>query len=107
MKLEMKSISNCLNFSDTMILYEKGKHIGIGNLEDVRDYLIETSDNAYVEDIVLLHGVLNQINLILENFYDEEYDGDLTKEYWILRKHLLAWLAEKNTKPESDVDKKQ
>ena len=38
--MEVKSISDCLNFIDNLILCGTEKHIGIGNLEDVRDYMI-------------------------------------------------------------------
>ena len=33
----MKSVSDCLNFFDSMILCSIEKDSGIGNLEDVRD----------------------------------------------------------------------
>ena len=35
--MEMKSVSDCLNFIDSMILCSIEKHVGIGNLEDIRD----------------------------------------------------------------------
>ena len=39
--MEMESVSECLNFIDGMILCSIEKHVGIGNLEVVRDYMIE------------------------------------------------------------------
>ena len=38
--MEMKSVSECLNFIDDMILSSVGKSVGIGNLEDIRNYMI-------------------------------------------------------------------
>ena len=35
----MKSIGDCLNFIDSMILCNVEKNVGIGNLEDVREYM--------------------------------------------------------------------
>ena len=37
--MEFKSISDCLNFIDNLILCNTSKYIGIGNLEDLRDEL--------------------------------------------------------------------
>ena len=38
--MEMKSVSECLNFIDDMILCSVEKSVGIGNLEDILDYMI-------------------------------------------------------------------
>ena len=38
--MEMKSVSDCLNFIDNMIICNIEKHVGIGNLENLREYLI-------------------------------------------------------------------
>ena len=37
----MRSVSDCLNFSDIMMLCSIKKHVGLENLEDVRDSMIE------------------------------------------------------------------
>ena len=42
--MEEKSISDCLYFIDNLILCGTEKYIGIGNLEDVRDYMIGMND---------------------------------------------------------------
>ena len=102
--MEMKSVSDCLSFIESVILSGVENHNGIGNLEVVRDYMIEMYNAKYIEDMVVMTGVLSQINLIIEKVYDFDDDSDLKRKYWILRKHILAWLEEKNTKPKVDVD---
>ena len=37
--MEMKSVSDCLNFIDGVILCSIEKTAGIGNLEDLRKYM--------------------------------------------------------------------
>ena len=86
--MEMKSVSDCLNFIDRVILCGVKNYNGIGTLE-VRDYMIEMYNDEYIEeDMVVMTGVLSQINLIIEKFYDIDDDSDLKREYWILRKHI-------------------
>ena len=43
--MEMKSVAYCLNFIDTVILSDLGKYVRIGNLEDVRDYVLNEYKN--------------------------------------------------------------
>ena len=38
--MEIKSVSDCSTFIDSMTLCSIERHAGIGNLEDVRDYRI-------------------------------------------------------------------
>ena len=38
--MEMKSVKDCLNFIDSMILCSIEKLVGVGDLEDLRDYVI-------------------------------------------------------------------
>ena len=64
-------------------------------------------NDKYIEDMVVMTGVISQINLIIEKFYDIDDDSYLKREHWILRKHILAWLEEKNTKPKVDVDNQE
>ena len=64
----MKSITECLNFIDNMILLGREKHIGIGNLEDIHDYIMGMNDYEDIEDKIAMSKVLSQINLIIENF---------------------------------------
>ena len=86
-----------------MILRGTEKHIGIGNLEDVRDYMIGMYDVKYIEEMVSLLAVLSQINLIIDRFYLDK-ESDIKQLYRDLRKRILAWLKENNTKTAVDND---
>ena len=66
--MEMKSSSDCLNFTHSTILCSIEKHVGIGNLEDVRDCMIEMYNKKYIEEMVAMLVIISQINLIMENF---------------------------------------
>ena len=101
MRLEINSISDCLTFIDHLILCEGEKHIGVGNLEDIRDYVIGLYDGKFIEDMVSMFAVLSQINLIIDKFYLDK-ESDIKKLYCELRKRILVWLKENNTKPEVD-----
>ena len=101
--MEVKSISDCLNFIDNLILCSTEKHIGIGNLEDVRDYMNGMYDSKYIEEMVSMLAVLSEINLIIDRFYLDK-KSDIKQLYRDLRKRILAWLKENNTKPEVDND---
>ena len=73
--MEMKSVSDCLNFVDSMIICNIEKHTGIGNLEDMRVYMIRMYNELYIEEMVALFSILSQTNLIIERFYlDNESD---------------------------------
>ena len=63
-----------------MILCGLKIYNGIGTPEVVREYMIEMCNDEYIEDMVLMPGVLSQINLIKENFYDIDDDSDLKRE---------------------------
>ena len=101
--MEFKSISDCFNFIDNLIICGIEKHIGIENLEDVRDYMIRMYDGKYIEEMVSMLAVLSQINLIIDRFYLDK-ESDIKQLYRDLRKRILAWLKEENTKPEVDND---
>ena len=101
--MELKSISDCLNFIDNWIICGTEEHIGIGNLEDVRDYMIGMYDGKYIEKMVSMLAVLSQINLIIDRFYLDK-ESDNKQLYRDLRKRILAWLKENNTKPKIDND---
>ena len=79
------------------------KHIGIGNLEDVRHYMIRMYDGKYIEEMVSMLAILSQINLIIDRFYLDK-ESDIKQLFCDLRKRILAWLKENNTKPEIDND---
>ena len=98
-----KSVCDCLNFIDSMILCKIEKQAGVGNLEDVRDYMITIYNDKYIEDMVSMLGVFFQINLIMDRFYLDN-ESDIKKQYTTLRKRILAWLQERNTILEVDND---
>ena len=97
--METKSVNGYLNFFDRMILRSIDKHEGLEFLEDLRYYIIWKSNNKYDEEMGNVLCILSQINLITEKIY-------LIKEcafdplYHDLRKHILTWLKENNTKLE-------
>ena len=103
--MEVKSIWDCLNFVDSMILSMSNieKHIGIGNLEDVRDYIIGMYNGENFIEMVSMSAVLSQVNLIIDRFYFDK-GSDIKEQYSTLRKRILAWLREINAKPEDDND---
>ena len=99
----MKSFRDCLNHIDSMIKFDHGRFIGIGNLEEIRDYMLKTYSNEYIEHIVVMNNLLSQINLMIEKFYIDD-NLNVKKEYSILRQHILAWLREKYAKLEVNDD---
>ena len=44
----MKLVCDCLNFIDSMILYDTEKHACVGNLEDLREYMITIYNDKYI-----------------------------------------------------------
>ena len=71
----MKSVSDCLNFIDSMIICNIEKHASVGNLEALRDYMIGMYNEKYFEEMVASVSILSQINLIIDRFYlDNESD---------------------------------
>ena len=99
------SINDCLNFIDNFILCDIEKNIDIGDLEDVRDYMIGMYDGEYTEEMVSMLAVLYQINLIIENIYLDK-ESDVKQLYRDLRKRILAWLKESYIKPEVDNEER-
>ena len=74
----MKSNSGYLNFIDSMIICSIEKHVVIGYLEEVRDYMIGMYNDEYIEEMVSMLSILSQINLIIERFY---LDNELYNNY--------------------------
>ena len=99
--MEMKSVIECLNFIDDKILCIVEKSVGIGTLEDIRNYVIVMYNEKFIEELVAMSAIFSQINLKMENFYLDR-ESDNKKQIWFLRKRILAWLEESNTKPETD-----
>ena len=87
----MKTISDCLNLIDYIMSYNKEKHTVIENLENVRDYVVQTTNDKCFENTMIMLDILSEINLIIEKFYIDE-KSDIKKECETLRKILLIWL---------------
>ena len=101
--MEFRSISDCLNFIDNLILCNTSKYIGIGNLEDLLEYIINMYDGKYVEDLMTILGIVYQINIIIDKFYLDN-ESDINQLYRDLRKRILVWLKEHNTNSKDDDD---
>ena len=101
--MEFKSVCDCLNFIDSTILCGIEKLVGIGNLKDMRNSILEKYNDKYMEGMVSMSAIISQINLIIGNFYLDK-DSDIKKHYCTLRKRILVWLQESNLKPEFDND---
>ena len=69
--MTMKSVCDCLNFIDSMILCDIEKHAGFENLEDIRNYMITVYNDKYIEDMVSMLEVFSHINLIIDRFYSD------------------------------------
>ena len=78
-----------------------GKKVGLGNSDRVRNYMIEMFKDIYFEEMVAKLAILSQINLIKEKCCLDN-ESDIKKLYCDLRKRMLGWLEESNTKPEVD-----
>ena len=67
--MTMKSVPDCLNFIDSMMLCDIEKHAGIRNLEDLPDYMITLYNDKYIEDMFSMLAIFSQINLIVDRFF--------------------------------------
>ena len=101
--MEIKSVCDCLNFIASMVFCVMEKHAGIGNLEDIRNFMIGFYNDKYIKEMVSMLAILSQINLIRDRFYLGN-ESDLKKQYYTLRERILAWLQEIKTIPEVDKD---
>ena len=68
----MKTISDCLNLIDFIMSYNIEKHTVIENLENVRDYVVQTTNDKCFEKNMIMLDILSEINLIIETFYIDE-----------------------------------
>ena len=67
--MNMKSLSECVNFVVHMIICNVEKSAGIGNLEEIRKYMMRMYKETFIEDMVAMSAILSQISLIIEKFY--------------------------------------
>ena len=63
----MKSIKDCLNVIDGVIIENIWKSISIPGLEKIRKCFLENGQSDFIEDNIALSNVLSQINCITEN----------------------------------------
>ena len=84
----MKTISGCLNLLDCIISSNIEKRIGIENLENVRNYVVQTTNDKCFENSVIMLDILSKINLTTEKFYVDEKNV-IKQECETLRKHIL------------------
>ena len=67
--MELKSVKEGLCFIDNVKLTDMDKDCCVGNVEDLRDYVVSMHKEKYVEVMVAVLSVLSQINLMIEKFY--------------------------------------
>ena len=99
--MEMKSISDCLNFIDSMILCSIETYAGIENSKDLGNCMLGMYNEKYIEEMVGMLSILSHINLIIKKFYLHN-ESDIEKLYCDLKKRILAWLEASNIEPEID-----
>ena len=95
--MEVNSVSDCLNIIDIAIVEDND----IKRLEDVRQYLLERGMTDCNDERDALWCVFKQITLIIDNFYKPS-GKDQKMRYIELRKLLLIWIIEFNSKLEDD-----
>ena len=99
--MEPKTISDCLRSNDFAIV-ENVRLLSIKSLEDIRNYLLKFPQTGYIESNIALFNVLKQINCLIDNFSSYEDDESFYNEYVELRKIIIDWVIECNTKAEVD-----
>ena len=94
--MEVKSDTDCLTIIDFAIVENI---IFNSHLEDIHEYLLEKEESEIIEDRVALPKVISQTKFMIGNYYQFP-EEDIKNEYVQLRKLILVWLEECNTKPE-------
>ena len=56
----MNTITGCLDLFDCIISFKIEKRTGIENLENVRDYVVQTTDDKCFENNVILLEILSK-----------------------------------------------
>ena len=102
--MEMKSFKNVLDSLDYTIVDNNNPFFGIENLEIIREYLLEKRDGEYKHiEMHILPYILWQINYKMENNFKFN-DDDFKAEYIKLRKQLINWFIQCNTRDENGND---
>ena len=71
--------------------YNIDKHTVIENFENVRDYVVQTTNDKSFENNMIMLDILSEIFLIIEKLYIDEKRG-IKKECETSRKFFLNWL---------------
>ena len=79
--MPLKTDSNCLNFIDSMILYNIEKRDSIEEIDNVRDYFLDCYNEKSKEELQAILPLLYQINLIIELF-DIPIDYNISDLYF-------------------------
>ena len=89
----MNSVSDCLNFIDSMIFYIIEKRDSIEDLDNVRDYFLDCYNDENNEELLAILPISYQISLIIDRFYVPN-DYIITDLYQELRECILNWLKD-------------
>ena len=92
--METKTISQCLNYIDILLLRGIDKINTISELEYIHDFMIMDDDGFDNREI------LSSINLIIESYYLNNEQKHFHALYTNLRKVIMNWLH--NCKNPSD-----
>ena len=87
----MKSVADCSNFIDNMILYNVEKVDSMDGLESMRYFVLDGYIKKSGEELAAIISILSQINLIINRFYLPD-DYCITEYYYDLKRRTLAWL---------------
>ena len=82
----MKTLRECLNYIDEVIVADKYKRAHVENLENVRRYVINKTD----KNKIIRLDILSNMNDIIEKFYDDNINN-FVDEYETLRNNILIW----------------
>ena len=84
--METKTISECLNFVDEVILAGINKVGTIHELEHIQDLMLMNGDGVDTREI------LSSGNLIIEIYYLNNQQTEFHELYTNLRKLIMKWL---------------
>ena len=97
----MKSLTDCVNFIDSMIFCSIEKHAGIRISENVGDSMVGMYNEKYIEEMVAMLSIFSQINPIIKKFCLDN-ESDIKNQYCSSRKRIIAWLELRNRELEVD-----
>ena len=99
-----KSFKNNLDSLYYTIVDNNSQYLGIENLETIREYLLDKQDGEYKHiDMHMLPYILWQINYLIENNFKLN-NAEFKAEYIKLRKQLINWFIQCNTRDENGND---